>query len=83
MPRRSAPALLHHLDALLTLASPRPGAQPAGAPERRRRQRLALARRLIDPLPEPLRPEGQRAELFWQALRWGGLGMALALFLRR
>lgn len=83
MSRRSAPALLHHLDALLTLASPRPGAQPAGAPERRRRQRLALARRLIDPLPEALRPDGHRAELFWQALRWGGLGMALALFLRR
>lgn len=83
MPQRHPPSLLHHLDALLTLAAPRPPAAGGGAADRRRRQRLALARRLLDPLPQVLLPEGRHAEHFWQALRWGGAGMAVALLLRR
>ena len=83
MPQRHPPSLLHHLDALLTLAAPRPIGAAAGAADRRRRQRLALARRLIDPLPQALLPEGRHAEIFWQALRWGGAGMVVAVLLRR
>lgn len=83
MPPRHPPALLHHLDALLTLAGPQRAAAAGGAAERRRRQRLALARRLMDPLPATLLPEGRQAEQFWQALRWGGAGMAVALLLHR
>ncbi|MEB3331237.1 MAG: hypothetical protein VKI83_01915 [Synechococcaceae cyanobacterium] len=94
MPRRrdrsgpSVPALLHHLDALLTLAGleSRPSGldsrQPLSSAQRRRQQRLALAQRLLDPLPAALRPPAAHAELAWTLLRWGGLGLILATWLR-
>ncbi|MFN6133935.1 MAG: hypothetical protein ACK46L_13720 [Synechococcaceae cyanobacterium] len=79
--------LLHHLEALLTLAGPRQGPHPARArdqaSERRRQQRLSLAQRLLDPLPIGLRAPGQAAELFWQGLRWGGAGLLLGWILQR
>lgn len=73
--------LLHLLDALYTQASlPRRG---QGVQQRRERQRLAVARRLLDPLPEPL-AQPQRLELlFWRALRWGTVGLLAAWLLRR
>ena len=79
--------LLHHLEALLTLAGPRQGPHPARAfnqaSERRRQQRLSLAQRLLDPLPLALRAPGQEAVRFWQALRWGGGGLLLGWILQR
>jgi hypothetical protein len=79
--------LLHHLEALLTLAGPRQGPHPAGASdqasERRRLQRLSLAQRLLDPLPDGLRAPDQAAEIFWRALRWGGGGLLLGWILQR
>ncbi len=82
-PRRPSPArLLHHLAAVLTLAG-RPGAAgPGGVSLRRRRQRLDLAQRLLDPLPEALLPSTRHGDRFWTALRWGGLGVLLAWLLR-
>lgn len=86
----SVPALLHHLDALLTLAGldgrsaatgPGLGRTPSSA-QRRRQQRLALAQRLLDPLPPALRPPSPQAEQTWTVLRWGGLGLILATWLR-
>jgi hypothetical protein len=50
---------------------------------RRRRQRLALAQRLLDPLPEWLGSSRRDGEIFWQGLRWGGLGLLLAWLLQR
>ena len=50
---------------------------------RRLRQRIALAQRLFDPLPQPLQPRAWQEEMLWQGLRWGGLGAVLALWLRR
>ena len=50
---------------------------------RRLRQRMALAQRLLDPLPSPLRASGLADRALWQGLRWGGLGMVLSLWLRR
>jgi hypothetical protein len=50
---------------------------------RRQRQRLSLAQRLLDPLPEGLRSSRQGSERFWQALRWVGLGLMLARLLQR
>jgi hypothetical protein len=85
----TSPRLLHHLQALLALASPPAQAskakrqEPVSRSERRRRQHLALSQRLLDPLPEALRPSGLEANLFWIALRWGGCGMLLAMVLRR
>jgi hypothetical protein len=79
--------LLHHLEALLTVAGPRQASHPASASdqasERRRRQRLSLAQRLLDPLPVGLRAPGQAADLFWRALRWGGGGLLLGWLLQR
>jgi hypothetical protein len=50
---------------------------------RRLRQRLAQAQRLLDPLPLPLQPQSWQERWLWTALRWGGGGLALALWLRR
>ena len=82
-PRRSPPpGLLHHLAAVLSIAG-RPGAvAPTGVTLRRRRQKLELAQRLLDPLPNALLPSSRHGERFWSALRWGGLGLLLAWLLR-
>lgn len=72
--------LLHHLAALLSL--PGQARQASGALGRRQRQRLALAQRLLDPLPQGLATRGD-GERFWRALRWGGGGMVLAWLLQR
>ncbi len=50
---------------------------------RRLRQRMALVQRLLDPMPAPLRPTTWQETSLWTALRWGGLGLVLALWLRR
>jgi hypothetical protein len=82
-PRRSPSlGLLHHLAALLSLAGRSGAVAPSGVSLRRRRQRLELAQRLLDPLPDALLPAGRRADRFWTALRWGGLGLLLAWLLR-
>jgi len=73
--------LLHVLDALYTQASL--AKRSSGVQRRRERQRLALAQRLLDPLPAEL-AQPQRIELlFWRALRWGSVGLILAWVLRR
>ena len=84
----SSPQLLHHLQALLDLAAPATPAGPGGEgrlgrAERRRRQHLALAKRLLDPLPVSLRESTDGADHFWMALRWGGCGMVLVQLLGR
>ncbi|MCP9899136.1 hypothetical protein KBZ12_01300 [Cyanobium sp. Cruz CV13-4-11] len=82
-PRRTpSSGLLHHLAAVLSIAG-RPGAvAPTGVTLRRRRQKLVLAQRLLDPLPDALLPSSRHGERFWSALRWGGLGLLLAWLLR-
>ncbi len=84
MPRLSSPQrpvrLLHLLDGLFTQAS-RAG-RSTGVSQRRQRQRLVLAQRLLDPLPLELQPQEQASQLFWRGLRWGGLGLWLAWLLR-
>ena len=75
--------VLHHLAALLNLAGRRLPEREGSAPMRRRRQRLALAQRLLDPLPPGLQSGGGGAERFWRVLRWGGLGLMVAWLLRR
>lgn len=82
-PRLSPPGVLHHLAAVLSLGLRRPPAEPSGALLRRRRQRLALAQRLLNPLPAGLGSSHQGGERFWQGLRWGGLGLFLAWLLQR
>jgi hypothetical protein len=72
---------LHHLAALLCLATPRAGRSDEGLVQRRRRQQLRLAQRLLDPLPDSLRPADDAAERFWRILRWGGLGLVVARLL--
>jgi hypothetical protein len=82
----ASPGVLHHLAALLTLASrPRAAAEAdnLGRQQRRQRQHLALAQRLLDPLPVSLRAGGHGAELFWRAVRFGGAGVLLAWWLMR
>jgi hypothetical protein len=82
----ATPGVLHHLAALLTLASRPRGSAEAdklGRQQRRQRQHLALARRLLDPLPVSLRAGGHGAELFWRVVRFGGAGMLLAWWLMR
>lgn len=82
----ATPGVLHHLAALLTLASrPRIPAETdnRGRQQRRQRQHLALAQRLLDPLPVALRAGGRVAELFWRAVRFGGAGVLLAWWLMR
>ncbi|MBM5796958.1 MAG: hypothetical protein FJ060_02145 [Cyanobacteria bacterium K_Offshore_0m_m2_072] len=72
--------VLHQLAGVLALPGQARGA--TGVAARRHRQRLALAQRLLDPLPQGLRvaAEGER---FWLILRWGGAGMVLAWWLGR
>jgi len=83
LPLSSRPSLLHHMVAVLDLAGrQRPDAERS-APQRRRRQRLALAQQLFDPLPPALRPADEGTERFWRALRWGGVGLLLAWWLGR
>lgn len=72
--------LLHHLQALLSL--PAMARVSSGSAGRRQRQRLAIAQRLLDPLPPGLgAPSG--GDRFWRLLRWGGAGMLLAWLLQR
>lgn len=73
-------ALLHHLGALLSL--PAQAQRSSGVSARRQRQRLALAQRLLDPLPQGLR-NSDDAGGFWRLVRWGGAGMLLAWLLQR
>ncbi|MFM2080769.1 MAG: hypothetical protein RLZZ219_1451 [Cyanobacteriota bacterium] len=54
-----------------------------GLQARRLRQRMALAQRLLDPLPAPLQPRQWQERTLWTFLRWGGVGLVLALWLRR
>jgi hypothetical protein len=81
-PRRRG--LLHPLEDLLALAQTPPAArQENGCRRRRQRQRLALAQRLLDPLPADLVAPEAAADRFWTMLRWGGLGLILARLLQR
>jgi hypothetical protein len=66
------PRLLHTIALLHSLGTARSG---SGSGERRRRQHLNIAQRLLDPLPEGLRPQDAASTLFWRILRWGGLGL--------
>lgn len=50
---------------------------------RRLRQRMALAQRLLDPLPAPLQGATAAERWLWTALRWGGPALLLGLWLRR
>jgi hypothetical protein len=71
---------LHLLDDLLGQASV--ARRSSGVAQRRHRQRLALAQRVLDPLPPELVPQGRDAGRFWRGLRWGTLGLLLAWLLR-
>lgn len=75
--------LLHPLEDLLALSQKPPTAQLSGSAQRRQRQRLALAQRLIDPLPPGLTSPEAAADRFWTVLRWGGLGLIVARLLQR
>lgn len=72
--------LLHLLEGLLTQASLT--CHSSGVTQRRQRQRLALAQRLLDPLPEPLAPPYRDEVLFWRGLRWATAGLMLAWMLK-
>jgi len=81
-PRARGRGLLHPLEDLLALAQrPRAG-QEIGSAQRRQRQRLALAQRLLDPLPPGLLAPELSRDRFWTVLRWGGLGLILARLLQ-
>jgi hypothetical protein len=86
-PRSPYPPLrwLHQLAGLMAQISQAERLQPAdqSLQARRLRQRMALAQRLLDPLPKPLQSQAWGELVLWRALRWGGLGMVLALWLRR
>ena len=75
--------VLHPLASLLAHGQARGDRDSNGAAQRRRRQRLALAQRLLDPLPTGLRSPQGRADRFWTVLRWGGLGLIIARLLLR
>lgn len=76
--------LLHPLEDLLALAQRPPAARESGgSAQRRQRQRLALAQRLLDPLPAGLVAPEAASDRFWRMLRWGGLGLILARLLQR
>lgn len=79
-PSRRPVRLLHRLDGLLAQAVL--AGRGSGSAARRQRQRLALAQRLLDPLPPALLSPDRQGQRFWQALRWGGLGLLLAWLLR-
>ena len=72
------PRLLHHLGELHGLAL---GRTSGGARERRRRQHLSMAQRLLDPLPDALVSPQAGSEQFWRICRWGGAGLLLARLL--
>lgn len=72
------PRLLHTIALLHGLGTARSG---SGSGERRRRQHLNIAQRLLDPLPEGLRPQDAASTLFWRILRWGGMGLLVARWL--
>lgn len=74
---------MHLLEDLLALGQRPPAAQHNGSAQRRQRQRLALAQRLLDPLPPGLVAPEAAQERFWTVLRWGGLGLILAQLLQR
>jgi hypothetical protein len=80
--RQRSTGVLHHLAAVLNLAGRQQPQGELGAPMRRRRQRLALAQRALDPLPLALQPQEGAIALFWRVLRWGGLGMMVGWLLR-
>lgn len=78
--------LLHPLEDLLALSqSPQAGqdSSNSSSAQRRQKQRLALAQRLLDPLPTALVAPEAAADRFWTMLRWGGLGLILARLLQR
>lgn len=76
---------LHQLAALLGVVAraERLSRNDDSLQARRLRQRMALAQRLLDPLPAPLRAVSGAELLVWRGLRWGGLGLLLAWWLRR
>jgi len=80
-PRLRPLRLLHLLDGLLSQAQD--PARRSGVQQRRQQQRLAMTQRLLDPLPSLLVPPDAGDRLLWRGLRWGGLGLLLALWLRR
>ena len=73
--------LLHRLDAVFTQAAL--AVHSGGVSGRRQRQRLAVAQRLLDPLPRELHPPERFGRQFWQGLRWITLGLLIAAVLRR
>ncbi len=76
---------LHQLASLMAEVSSAERLQPGddSLKARRLRQRMALAQRLLDPLPAPLRSGSWQERVLWQGLRWGGVGLALGLWLHR
>lgn len=81
-PRRRPAGVLHCLAALLALAQRPPTPEHSGTAQRRQSQRLALAQRLLDPLPSALISPAAGRERFWRVLRWGGLGLLVARLLQ-
>jgi hypothetical protein len=86
-PRSPHPPIrwLHQLAALMAQVAraERLSAVDDGLQARRIRQRMALAQRLLDPLPGPLQPSGWQERSLWTFLRWGGAALLLSLWLRR
>lgn len=86
-PRSPHPPIrwLHQLAALMAQVAraERLSAGDDGLQARRLRQRMALAQRLLDPLPGPLQPSGWQERSLWTFLRWGGAALLLSLWLRR
>ena len=76
---------LHQLAALMAQVSRAERLDPGddSLQARRLRQRLALAQRVLDPLPRPLQPAAGQERALWRALRWAGPAMALSLWLHR
>jgi hypothetical protein len=79
--RRAQPIrLLHLLEGLLVQGVL--SARGSGVVQRRQRQRQALTRRLLDPLPPQLVPPNRSDVMFWRGLRWGTAGLLLAWWLK-